>query len=244
MAESTTWTATLRALGYCISGGNAATVKKWARIWGIDTSHFDAGRARLETLRRINEPRPLAEILVEGSTYSRGHLKRRLYAEGIKRRECELCGQSEHWYGAPMSLILDHVNGVRDDNRLENLRIVCPNCAATLPTHCGRGKRHPAEARLCEPCGGSFFPVHPSQTYCSTSCSGKGRGEIQRGVPSPQTRKVERPPYEQLIAEIEATGWSAVGRKYGVSDNAVRKWVRWYELGLERSGEAEPSDVA
>ena len=40
-----------------------------------------------------------------------------------------------------MGLILDHINGVRDDNRLENLRIVCPNCAATLDTHCGRKNR-------------------------------------------------------------------------------------------------------
>ena len=42
-------------------------------------------------------------------------------------------------------------------------------------------------------------------------------------------RKVERPPYEQLVAEVAEMGWSAVGRKYGVSDNAIRKWVRAYE---------------
>ncbi len=45
----------------------------------------------------------------------------------------------------------------------------------------------------------------------------------------PGARRVERPPYEQLVAEVAATSWSAVGRKYGVSDNAVRKWVRAYE---------------
>jgi transposase-like protein len=46
-------------------------------------------------------------------------------------------------------------------------------------------------------------------------------------------RTVERPPYDQLLREIEATSWSAVGRKYGVSDNAVRKWVRRYEAERE-----------
>ena len=46
-------------------------------------------------------------------------------------------------------------------------------------------------------------------------------------------RKVERPPYEQLIAETAEVGFSAVGRKYGVSDNAVRKWIRWYETRRE-----------
>ena len=54
------------------------------------------------------------------------------------------------------------------------------------------------------------------------------------GKPNPASRKVERPPCEQLFAEIEATSYLAVGRKYGVSDNAVRKWVRFYERQIER----------
>jgi len=53
-------------------------------------------------------------------------------------------------------------------------------------------------------------------------------------VPTPDSRKVDRPPYEQLLEEIEATSYLAVGRKYGVSDNAVRKWVRFYERQRER----------
>ncbi len=50
-------------------------------------------------------------------------------------------------------------------------------------------------------------------------------------------RRVERPPYEQLLKEIESDGCVAVGRKYGVSDNAVRKWVRFYERQMEREAE-------
>jgi hypothetical protein len=55
-----------------------------------------------------------------------------------------------------------------------------------------------------------------------------------RGIPTPERRKVERPPYDQLLREIAETNYSAVGRKYGVSDNAVRKWVKWYERQHER----------
>ena len=54
------------------------------------------------------------------------------------------------------------------------------------------------------------------------------------GRPKPEFRKVERPPYEKLMAEIEATSYCAVGRKYGVSDNAVRKWLRFYEREVAR----------
>ena len=68
-------------------------------------------------------------------------MKNRLYDEGLKERKCELCGQDENWYGKKMSLILDHINGVNNDSRIENLRILCPNCNATLPTHC-RGIKH------------------------------------------------------------------------------------------------------
>jgi hypothetical protein len=123
-----------------------------------------------------------------------------------------------------MSLILDHINGVPDDNRLENLRIVCPNCAATLDTHCGRQNRRRDE-RACEHCGRSFVIKSPRQRFCSRRCN----LDALRAERSLAARRVERPPYEQLLEEVRSVGWSATGRKYGVSDTAVRKWVRAYE---------------
>jgi transposase-like protein len=56
------------------------------------------------------------------------------------------------------------------------------------------------------------------------------------------TRKVKRPTYEQLIEETTELGFSAVGRKYGVSDNAVRKWIRWYEAAAR--GDESRRDTA
>jgi hypothetical protein len=77
-------------------------------------------------------------------------------------------------------------------------------------------------------------PAYAAQRYCSRACGVRWDRSAWRGKPQPRARKVERPPYEQLVEEIEATSYLAVGRKYGVSENAVRKWVRWYERQIER----------
>jgi hypothetical protein len=223
----------LRRMGLRPSGHNHRTIKRLVAHYGISVEHFDPNWA----LRIRDRPRkriPLDVVLVECSTYHRGHLKRRLYEEGLKERACELCGQGEEWRGHRMSLILDHINGVATDNRLENLRIVCPNCAATLETHCGRN-RNPRHEVDCARCGRTFMPKYDSHRYCSQFCGSRSRGN---GSPRPERRKVERPPHDQLLHDLESMSYVAVGRKYGVSDNAVRKWLRCYAREAEREARA------
>lgn len=232
IVTSLSWAESLRKLGLCPSGGGWRTLKKYALLWEISTDHFDSDAARRRNFRAV--ARPLSEVLVRDSDYPRKNVKRRLYAEGLKEPICEMCGQGEVWRGTPMSMILDHVNGVRNDHRLENLRIVCPNCAATLPTHCGRKNRIRRARRHCQRCSALFVPGGEAQRYCSRRCGSRWDRSRIRGRPKPHSRKVKRPPYEQLLAEIETTSYLAVGRKYGVSDNAVRKWVRFYEREQER----------
>jgi len=119
VSNARSYSEALRNLGYRVAGGNHATLKKYVELWGISTGHFDRSWASRTPGRRARIP--LCDILVEHSMYSRAHLKDRLFEEGLKRRACELCGQDESWRGGRMALILDHVNGVGDDNRLENL---------------------------------------------------------------------------------------------------------------------------
>jgi hypothetical protein len=228
VAASQSHSAVLRVLDLCPTGGNTAVLKRWLKQWEISTEHFEARAQR--SLPRV--AKPLEEILVQSSSYARANLKTRLYADGIKTPTCELCGQGESWRGRPMGLILDHINGVRDDHRLENLQIVCPNCAATLDTHCGRKNRIERPERACVRCAVIFRARYPQQRYCSREC-GRRAPRPNRGVPNPKLRRTERPPHDQLVQEIAATSYSAVGRKYGVSDNAIRKWLRQYEREQE-----------
>lgn len=122
-----------RNLGLKPSYGNRKTVKCYIDRYNIDTTHF------FTPVRGQVKRKTLEEILVVNSTYTHTtNLKNMLYRVGLKFRICELCGQDEVWNGRKLSLILDHINGVNNDNRIENLRIVCPNCNATLETHGGR----------------------------------------------------------------------------------------------------------
>lgn len=91
-----------------------------------------------ERYRPIMVARPLSDILVEHSTWvSTDKLRQRLLKEGVKEYKCECCNNSE-WMGRPIALELHHVNGIKDDLRLENLQILCPNCHAFTDNYRGK----------------------------------------------------------------------------------------------------------
>jgi len=208
----------VKKLGMKAAGGSHGTIKKYIQKYNIDTSHFETQADRIKKIH--TEAIPLDKILVENSTYSRTDLKKRLYKEGLKQRECELCGQGEEWHGRHMSLILDHINGVNNDNRLGNLRIVCPNCNATLDTHAGKIIKNRRGHIGCIDCN---TKVTVSGTRCKP-CSFKSESFVNACL---KRRKVkDRPSPSQLAADIAELGYLGTGRKYGVSDNAIRKWKK------------------
>jgi hypothetical protein len=79
---------------------------------------------------------PLEQLLVAGRGTNRGHLKNRLISAGLLANQCSVCGISE-WCGKTLTLHLDHINGKNNDDRLENLRLLCPNCHSQTDTYCG-----------------------------------------------------------------------------------------------------------
>jgi hypothetical protein len=133
---------TIRTLGLVAAGGNYDQVQRRIKALGLDTSHMTGRGWNLGGVFKPYVQRPLEEVLVPGRWTSSHRLKMRLFRAGLKVPRCELCGWGEPAPDGRVPVELDHANGDRFDNRLENLRILCPNCHSLQPTHRGLNKQH------------------------------------------------------------------------------------------------------
>lgn len=77
-------------------------------------------------------------VFTESSSYNRGHLKKRIIQQELIPYICDRCNLIDEWNGKPLVLRLDHINGIKNDHRIDNLRFLCPNCDSQEPTYCGR----------------------------------------------------------------------------------------------------------
>lgn len=122
-------------------GGNYKTLHHKIKIWNLNTSHFTGQGWNVGLKFKPTKPIPISEILVENSNFLNTYcLKKRLISEGIKENICEICGITK-WLDKPISLELDHINGNNMDHKIENLRILCPNCHSQTATHKGKNKK-------------------------------------------------------------------------------------------------------
>lgn len=175
----------------------------------IDYSHFDSN------MNKGKEKKELSEILQKNTSYSSQRLKKRLIKEGLKEDKCEICGCSNIWNGQPLTLQLDHINGDHYDNRLENLRILCPNCHTQTETF---SKNNAKELKhyYCRDCGKE---ITKGATYCK-NCVGKHKKDNKNW-----------PSKEILLEEIlSGKPFTKIGAEYNASDNALRKHCR--KIGL------------
>lgn len=138
---STSTRMVIKKLGLVPAGGNYRHVNETIQHLGLDTTHFRGKGWNVGwAFNPCIPPKQLTEILVKGRLTQSHKLRLRLIREGIKKPHCELCRWCDVSLDGRLPLELDHINGDHKDNRLENLRILCPNCHSLQSTHRGKNK--------------------------------------------------------------------------------------------------------
>lgn len=213
--ESNTIHQVLTKMNKNTSSAAYKSFKRYVTINDIDTSHFWTHKEVIENQFRNGKLVKVEndDMFVENSSSSRHSIKQRIISEELIKYECIFCGNKGEWMGKKISLILDHINGFNNDNRLDNLRFVCPNCNSTLDTHC-KG--------------------HKGYEFVQKQREKENKIKEYEYKPRIDSRKVERPDVETLKQQIEEFGFVGTGKIYGVSDNSIRKWLKW-SLGVTNS---------
>lgn len=227
--NNSNWMAIMNVFGYK-SCTNVPYIKTKLEKLNIDFSNVDPKYA--SACARI----PLEEILVLNSTYgSMSRLKVRIQKELGWEHECSICKLRE-WNSKPIPLEIDHINGEHYDNRIDNLRFICPNCHAQTDTYKGKNmKVH--KIRKSNEIIKAKQVVEPKKIIVPKCCDCEKAVSDKRSLRCKLCnekhfiilRKVVRPSYEALQEDLSNMSMVKTGQKYGVSDNAVRKWLKVYE---------------
>lgn len=168
-----------------------------------------------------NKPIELENLLVKDSTYNRKHLKVRLIKENLIEYKCAICNNTGEWNNQKLVLQLDHINGINTDNRLKNLRFLCPNCHTQTETYAGRGRKKEVIQNKCIDCQ---CDIHKKSIRCGP-CS-KINNKVS--FSHPLKFEVTKEELQELVNKYPMT---YIGKMFDVSDNAVKK--RCIKLGVD-----------
>lgn len=204
-----------RNLNLRLQGSNYRTIKNRIKRQHLSVSHFNTSYTKAS---KLSNTIPLSNILVENSNYGSNPLKKRLLKENILKNECLKCKLSDMWNGERIILQLDHINGNHRDNRLENLRILCPNCHSQTNTH--SGKRH-KKIYYCVKCQEQY----PGYGMCCKKCK----------LESP-SYKIQWPTNEILSDLIWKFPLSHVGKQLSCSSNAIKDYCESKKIKLPEQG--------
>ena len=128
----------IRKIGLVARGGNYKSIKRHAKRLGLDIEALKNKPGKGMSKGHYNSRFPTQDIL-DGKhpQYSSSKLRKRLIEEGYKKHQCEMCLR-EKWLDDPIPLELDHIDGNNSNHKLDNLRVICPNCHSKTDTYRGR----------------------------------------------------------------------------------------------------------
>lgn len=191
--------------------GNHKTLNHRIKEEGFDISILEQNRKKNQErhMKSLLEKRTysLENVLVENSAFDRKGLKIKILEHNLLSYECCVCKNKGEWFGKTLSLQLDHINGINNDNRIENLRFLCPNCHSQTDTYCGKHKKKTYKCLDCD----TF--INKNYTRCK-KCSSRINGRAQRKF------EITKEELENLVSQYPMT---KIGKMFGVSDNAIRK---------------------
>jgi len=232
--DSNTLKEILEKLGLDTRGGNYRTLNKRLKRDNIDTTKM---KENLYKNRNVANPLKDEEIFCDAGVCRTSTIRRRIVKKKIFEYKCSECNICE-WNGKELSLELDHIDGNPRNNCLKNLRFLCPNChSQTVTWKCRKRKlKYNDDGTIEKFPNKTWAEKHPKNTKCK-NCNNMISEKTKTGMCQDcyhlKRRKTERPSYEVLKKEIDGTNYCAVGRKYGVSDNAIRKWIKTYEKSIK-----------
>lgn len=211
VANSKTLLEVARNLGLRSYGANTRTIKKHIARLQLSTSHFLSKSDQLAEARKLNKHKPLNEIFCQNNI-DRKYIKNTILKYNLIEYKCNVCNIVE-WNGQQLSLHLDHINGINNDNRLDNLRFLCPNCHSLTNTYCGKSltgiSRKPI--KLCLDCNAT---IHRNSSRCR-SCAAKR-----------QKCKIVWPELNIVLELVEQFGYTQTDKQLGVSGNSVKKHIK------------------
>lgn len=224
--ESESLQSFIKKLGYSSNAGsNTQTAHYIIDKFNLDLSKLEINRcnANLErSKRRRNHKEEYNKYFVSNSTAKRNNIRKIIIADELIPYVCAFCGNTGTWLEKNIALELDHINGINNDNRLENLRWLCPNCHAITDTYCGKNIKNKSEKKekYCQTCGRVISKRAKNCIKCFHQTEAY-REQRKKKCP------VDRSELKRLIRN---QSFLSIAKKYNVSDNAIRIWCKKYNL--------------
>ena len=210
----------LKELEMSISTGNYRSFYKYVKNNNLDTSHF-RGQSHLQGKSNVTKKTlSLNDILVKDSDYCGiAVLKTRLLRQNLLKYECYECKLTD-WNGKKISLQLDHINGIYNDHRLENLRLLCPNCHSQTETFSGKNKKYKEKPKS------TIINYYSKCMFCQELVRQKDTNICLECYLKNQPTKISWSNNDELLLMIEQSNMFQVSKKLGVSSNAIKKRLK------------------